>query len=124
MEEVAESRTAIASGALRTQFRSAMAGASSRSVSCRRSRNWRFRLSAGTDYAQFSNDDFDVDVAYGQPRGEANEVIPLGEETVTPLCTPAIAKRDSQTERSVRTGAHPIGSQTGPVAAMVRGQQP
>jgi len=39
------------------------------------------------------NDDFDVDIVYGQPRGEGNEIIPLGEETVTPLCTPDIAKR-------------------------------
>src|SRR3979409_1547850 len=51
------------------------------------------RLAASTEYARFSNDDFDVDIVYGQPRGEGNEIIPLGEETVTPLCTPDIAKR-------------------------------
>ena len=51
------------------------------------------RLAASTEYARFSNDDFDVDVVYGQPRGEGIEIIPLGEETVTPLCTPEIAKR-------------------------------
>ena len=51
------------------------------------------RLAASTEYARFSNDDFDVDVVYGQPRGEGIEIIPLGEETVTPLCTPDIAKR-------------------------------
>lgn len=51
------------------------------------------RLSAGTEYARFSNDDFDVDIVYGQPRGEGIEIIPLGEETVTPLCTPDIAKK-------------------------------
>ena len=50
------------------------------------------RLAASTEYARFSNDDFDVDVVYGQPRGEGNEIVPLGEETVTPLCTPDIAK--------------------------------
>ena len=43
------------------------------------------RLAASTEYARFSNDDFDVDVVYGQPRGEGIELIPLGEETVTPL---------------------------------------
>jgi DNA-binding transcriptional LysR family regulator len=51
------------------------------------------RLAASTEYARFSNDDFDVDVVYGQPRGEGIEIIPLGEETVTPLCTQDIAKR-------------------------------
>jgi LysR family glycine cleavage system transcriptional activator len=51
------------------------------------------RLAASTEYARFSNDDFDIDVVYGQPKGEGIEIIPLGEETVTPLCTPEIAKR-------------------------------
>jgi DNA-binding transcriptional LysR family regulator len=51
------------------------------------------RLAASTEYARFSNDDFDVDVVYGQPKGEGIEIIPLGEETVTPLCTLDIAKR-------------------------------
>ena len=50
------------------------------------------RLAASTEYARFSNDDFDIDVVYGQPRGEGNQIIPLGEETVTPLCAPDIAK--------------------------------
>ena len=49
--------------------------------------------SASTEYARFSNDDFDVDVVDGQPKGEGIDIIPLGEETVTPLCTPDIAKR-------------------------------
>jgi DNA-binding transcriptional LysR family regulator len=51
------------------------------------------RLAAGTEYARFSNDDFDVDIVYGQPKGEGIQIIPLGEETVTPLCTPNIAKK-------------------------------
>jgi DNA-binding transcriptional LysR family regulator len=51
------------------------------------------RLAASTDYARFSNDDFDLDIVYGQPKIEGAEIIPLGEETVTPLCTPDIAKR-------------------------------
>lgn len=49
------------------------------------------RLAANTDYARFSNDDFDVDIVYGPPRLEGLHVIPLGEEIVTPLCTPEIA---------------------------------
>jgi DNA-binding transcriptional LysR family regulator len=51
------------------------------------------RLAASTEYARFSNDDFDLDIVYGQPRAEGVEVIPLGEETVTPLCTPDIARK-------------------------------
>ena len=34
-----------------------------------------------------------LDIVYGQPRGEGLEVIPLGEETVTPLCAPEIARK-------------------------------
>jgi DNA-binding transcriptional LysR family regulator len=51
------------------------------------------RLAASTEYARFSNDDFDVDIVYGQPRAEGVEVIPLGEETVTPLCALRLAKK-------------------------------
>ncbi|MDY0241401.1 MAG: LysR substrate-binding domain-containing protein [Rhodospirillaceae bacterium] len=48
------------------------------------------RLSAGTDYTRFLSDDFDADIIYGQPR-EGLVVLPLGEEVLTPLCSPAIA---------------------------------
>jgi LysR family transcriptional regulator, glycine cleavage system transcriptional activator len=51
------------------------------------------RLAASTEYAHFSNDDFDLDIVYGQPRGEGVEIVSLGEETITPLCTQEIAKR-------------------------------
>lgn len=51
------------------------------------------RLAAGTDYARFTNDDFDADIVYGQPRAENVEIVPLGEETVMPLCAPALAAR-------------------------------
>ncbi|MCA1381779.1 MULTISPECIES: LysR substrate-binding domain-containing protein [Bradyrhizobium] len=51
------------------------------------------RLAANTEYARFSNDDFDIDIVYGKPRAEGVEIIPLGEETVTPLCTPELAKK-------------------------------
>ncbi|QHO79115.1 LysR family transcriptional regulator [Bradyrhizobium sp. CCBAU 051011] len=51
------------------------------------------RLAASTEYARFGNDDFDLDIVYGQPRSESLEIIPLGEETVAPLCTPALAKK-------------------------------
>jgi DNA-binding transcriptional LysR family regulator len=49
------------------------------------------RLAAGTDYARFVTDEYDADIVYGLPRAEGLSVVPLGEETVTPLCTPALA---------------------------------
>ena len=49
------------------------------------------RLSAGVDYTRFVNDDFDVDIVYGRPTQEGVIVLPLGEETVTPLCSPKFA---------------------------------
>jgi LysR family glycine cleavage system transcriptional activator len=51
------------------------------------------RLAASTDYARFSNDGYDVDIVYGQPRAEGIDVIPLGEEVITPLCSPEMAER-------------------------------
>ena len=51
------------------------------------------RLSAGTDYTRFANDEFDVDIVYGMPSQEGLVILPLGEETVTPLCTPELARR-------------------------------
>ncbi len=51
------------------------------------------RLSAGTDYPRFHNDEFDADICYGPPRQERLIVLPLGEETVTPLCAPELADR-------------------------------
>lgn len=49
------------------------------------------RLAAGTDYPRFRTDEFDVDICYGPPRQEGMIVLPLGEETVRPLCAPALA---------------------------------
>lgn len=51
------------------------------------------RIAASTDYARFSNDEFDADIVYGPVRGEGVIVVPLGEEHVTPLCSPALAAR-------------------------------
>lgn len=51
------------------------------------------RLSAGTDYPRFNNDDFDADIVYGPIRAPGVVAIPIKEETVTPLCTPEMATR-------------------------------
>ena len=50
------------------------------------------RLAAGTDYTRFLNEEFDADIVYGTPRQEGLVVMPLGEETVTPLCAPEMAR--------------------------------
>ena len=49
------------------------------------------RLAASTDYASFTNDEFDLDIVYGPPRN-VGRVIPLGEELITPICAPAMAE--------------------------------
>ncbi|MGE0008520.1 MAG: LysR substrate-binding domain-containing protein [Parvibaculaceae bacterium] len=49
------------------------------------------RLSAGTDYTRFTNDEFDADIVYGRQNQDGVVVLPLGEEVVTPLCTPKLA---------------------------------
>ena len=54
---------------------------------------YEVRLAANTDYTRFATDEFDVDVVYGPLRQDGLVVVPLGEETVTPLCTPALARR-------------------------------
>ncbi len=51
------------------------------------------RLSAGTDYSRFVTDEFDADIVYGPAPREGLLVLPLGEETVAPLCTPELARR-------------------------------
>lgn len=51
------------------------------------------RLAAGIDYTRFVNDEFDADIVYGTPRQEGLVVLPLGEETVTPMCAPELAER-------------------------------
>ena len=50
------------------------------------------RLAAGTDYTRFHNDEFDGDILCGLPRQKGFVVVPLGEELVTPLCTPDVAR--------------------------------
>lgn len=49
------------------------------------------RLAAGTDYPHFRNDEFDLDICYGPPRQEGMVVLPLGEETIRPMCAPSLA---------------------------------
>ena len=49
------------------------------------------RLAAGTDYTRFTGDDFDIDIVYGPVRGDGLVTIDLPQETVTPLCAPALA---------------------------------
>jgi DNA-binding transcriptional LysR family regulator len=50
------------------------------------------RLAASTDYATFASDDCDLDIVYGTPRA-GGRIIPLVEETVTPICAPSLAAK-------------------------------
>lgn len=51
------------------------------------------RLSASTEYARFEQDDFDLDIIYGEPRPSPYEKVPLAVEELTPLCSPALAEQ-------------------------------
>jgi LysR family glycine cleavage system transcriptional activator len=51
------------------------------------------RLAASTEYPNFTTDEFDADIVYGQPRGDNITVVPLVEETVTPLCNARTAEQ-------------------------------
>ncbi|MGJ7546945.1 LysR substrate-binding domain-containing protein [Pseudomonas alloputida] len=49
------------------------------------------RISASTDYATFEDDDFDLDIVYGEPLHSTHEITPLAIEELTPLCSPSLA---------------------------------
>jgi DNA-binding transcriptional LysR family regulator len=49
------------------------------------------RITASTDYSRFAADEVDADIVNGQPLPGPVKAIPLGEEEVTVLCTPALA---------------------------------
>jgi LysR family glycine cleavage system transcriptional activator len=53
------------------------------------------RLAAGIDYTRFTADEFDADIVYGPPRTGGLVVVPLGEERITPMCSPETAGRIS-----------------------------
>ncbi len=81
------------------------------------------RLAAGTDYTRFLNDEFDADIVYGLPRLEGLVVVPLGEETVTPLCTPDLARDDQDTDGPVQPRPDRERDQAGPLVRLVRAQR-
>lgn len=51
------------------------------------------RFSADTKYATFDDDDYDIDIVYGEPATSIHEKTPLVIEELTPLCCPALAVR-------------------------------
>lgn len=51
------------------------------------------KLSASPDYPLFPSEEYDLSIVYGEPRQSDVVAIPLGEETVCPLCAPHIASR-------------------------------
>src|SRR6478672_7476977 len=52
------------------------------------------RLAANTEYARFTNDDFDLDIVYGQPRGEGLEVVPLKKRSLR-FAPPRLRRRSA-----------------------------
>jgi LysR family transcriptional regulator, glycine cleavage system transcriptional activator len=58
------------------------------------------RIAAGVEYTRFANEEFDADIVYGAPASgfygaaptQGVFTLPLGSETVTPLCAPSLAK--------------------------------
>lgn len=51
------------------------------------------RITASTDYSRFTADEVDADIVNGPPQDGPVKVVPLGEEEVTVLCTPAMAEK-------------------------------
>lgn len=60
------------------------------------------RLAASTDYCQFTSDDFDIDIVYRRPNLRNVNIIPLGDETIAPMCSPEIAEQLSRPEDLLR----------------------
>lgn len=50
------------------------------------------KIAASAGAARFADGTFDADIHYGPPIGEDIIAVPLGEEVVTPLCTPEMAR--------------------------------
>jgi DNA-binding transcriptional LysR family regulator len=50
-------------------------------------------LSSDTDYLRFRSNEFDADIVFGIQQGSGLVSLPLVEETVAPLCSPALAER-------------------------------
>ena len=51
------------------------------------------KLAANPEYPLFPSEEFDLSIIYGEPRQPDVMVIPLGNETICPLCAPHIALR-------------------------------
>jgi len=59
------------------------------------------RIAASTTYARFVDGLNDVDIVYGEPQNREDLiVIPLGEEVISPLCSPELA-RQLETPRDI-----------------------
>ena len=54
--------------------------------------NVELNFSANTDIVRFEDDDFDIDIIYGEPKITVCHKIPLSVEQLTPLCNPELAQ--------------------------------
>ena len=89
------------------------------------------RIAAGTDYARFATDEFDLDIVYGMPSPASYGpsihqnliVLPLGTEVVTPLCAPALAAKIRAPRDLLRQTLIESEFQEGALAGVVRDQR-
>lgn len=49
------------------------------------------KIAASTEYARFSDGEFDADIVYGRPEVAGISILPIGKETIAPLCSPELA---------------------------------
>lgn len=50
-------------------------------------------LSADTDYLRFQSNEFDADIVYGYQQASGLCAMPLGDETIAPMCSPELAPK-------------------------------
>lgn len=76
------------------------------------------RLAASTDYARFSNDDFDIDIVYGPPRVGAFTSSHLARSR-RPALHSGNGENHTVIQRPARQGAYPVRGKTCSVASLV-----
>jgi len=60
--------------------------------------NIELHLSADTDYLRFQHHEFDADIVFDHRPTDGLCALPLGNESITPLCSPALARRIKTSE--------------------------
>lgn len=55
-------------------------------------------LSSDTDYLRFQSNEFDADIVYDYQAASGLVALPLGEEVISPMCSPSLARRIREPE--------------------------